>query len=55
MVLARIVDHFGALQKVLAATVDELQNVEGVGDSRARSIREALSRLADASIIERYS
>jgi diadenylate cyclase len=55
LVLARIVDHFGALQKVLAATVDELQDVEGVGDSRARSIREALSRLADASIIERYS
>ncbi|UQX88935.1 DNA integrity scanning diadenylate cyclase DisA [Jatrophihabitans telluris] len=55
LVLARIVEHFGGLQKVLAATVDELQNVEGVGDARARSVREALSRLADASIIERYS
>ncbi|HEX2905098.1 MAG TPA: DNA integrity scanning diadenylate cyclase DisA [Jatrophihabitans sp.] len=54
-VLDRIVDHFGNLQKVLAATVDELQTVEGVGDARARTIREALSRLADASIIERYS
>jgi diadenylate cyclase len=54
-VLTRIVEHFGGLQKVLAATVDELQNVEGVGDARARTIREALSRLADASIIERYS
>jgi diadenylate cyclase len=55
LVLTRIVEHFGALQKVLAATVDELQDVEGVGDARARSIRESLSRLADASIIERYS
>jgi diadenylate cyclase len=55
LVLTRIVEHFGGLQKVLAATVDELQNVEGVGDARARSIREGLSRLADASIIERYS
>jgi diadenylate cyclase len=55
LVLTRIVEHFGGLQKVLAATVDELQNVEGVGDARARTIREALSRLADASIIERYS
>jgi len=54
-VLNRIVEHFGSLQKVLAATVDELQNVDGVGDARARTIREALSRLADASIIERYS
>jgi diadenylate cyclase len=55
LVLVRIVEHFGGLQKILAATVDELQDVEGVGDARARSIREALSRLADASIIERYS
>jgi diadenylate cyclase len=55
LVLTRIVEHFGSLQKVLAATVDELQDVEGVGDARARSIREALSRLADASIIERYT
>jgi diadenylate cyclase len=55
LVLTRIVEHFNSLQKVLAATVDELQNVEGVGDTRARTIREALSRLADASIIERYS
>jgi diadenylate cyclase len=53
-VLSRIVEHFGGLQKVLAATVDELLTVEGVGDARARSVREALSRLADASIIERY-
>jgi diadenylate cyclase len=55
LVLTRIVEHFGGLQKVLAATVDELQDVEGVGDARARSIREALSRLADASILERYT
>ena len=55
LVLDRIVDHFGSLQKILAATVDELQNVDGVGDARARSIREALSRLADASITERWT
>jgi diadenylate cyclase len=54
-VLNRIVEHFGSLQKVLAATVDELLTVDGVGDTRARTIREALSRLADASIIERYT
>ena len=43
------------LQKLLAATVDDLQIVEGVGEARARSVRESLARLADASILERFN
>lgn len=50
----RLVEHFGSLQKLLAAGVDELLAVEGVGETRARSVREGLSRLAESSILERY-
>jgi len=53
-VVDRLVDHFGSLQKLLAASIDDLQAVDGVGESRARSIREGLSRLAESSILERY-
>ncbi len=53
-VIDRLVEHFGGLQKLLAATVDDLQAVEGVGETRARSVREGLSRLAESSILERY-
>jgi diadenylate cyclase len=53
-VVDRLVDHFGTLQKLLAASIDDLQTVDGVGDSRARSVREGLSRLAESSILERY-
>jgi diadenylate cyclase len=53
-VVDRLVDHFGGLQKLLAATIDDLQLVDGVGDTRARSVREGLSRLAESSILERY-
>jgi diadenylate cyclase len=53
-IVDRLVDHFGGLQKLLAATVDDLQAVDGVGESRARSVRESLSRLAESSILERY-
>lgn len=53
-VIDRLVDHFGALQKMLAATIEDLQAVEGVGEGRARSIREGLSRLAENSILDRY-
>lgn len=53
-VVDRLVEHFGGLQKLLAATVDDLQAVDGVGEGRARSVREGLSRLAESSILERY-
>ena len=53
-VVERLVDHFGTLQKLLAASIDDLQAVDGVGDLRARSVREGLSRLAESSILERY-
>lgn len=53
-IIDRLVEHFGSLQKLLAASVDELQAVDGVGEARARSVREGLSRLAESSILERY-
>jgi diadenylate cyclase len=53
-VVDRLVEHFGGLQKLLAAGVDDLQTVDGVGETRARSVREGLSRLAESSILERY-
>ena len=54
-ILDRVVDHFGGLQKLLAASVEDLQVVDGVGETRARAVREAISRLAEVSIIDRYS
>jgi diadenylate cyclase len=53
-VVDRLIDHFGNLQKLLAASVDDLQTVDGVGEQRARGVREGLSRLAESSILERY-
>ena len=50
----RLVAHFGSLQRLLAANVDDLMDVEGVGEGRARLVREGLSRLAETSILERY-
>ena len=53
-IVERLVDHFGDLQKLLAANLDDLMTVEGVGEQRARAVREGLSRLAESSILERY-
>lgn len=53
-VVERLVTHFGGLQRLLAATIEELMAVEGVGEQRARAVREGLSRIAESSILERY-
>jgi len=53
-VVTALVQHLGPLQKLLAASTDDLQQVDGVGPQRARSVREGLSRLAESSILERY-
>lgn len=53
-IIERLVDNFGSLQALLGAEFDDLLQVDGVGESRARAVREGLSRLAESSILERY-
>ncbi|MEJ7582934.1 MAG: DNA integrity scanning diadenylate cyclase DisA [Acidimicrobiales bacterium] len=54
-VVGAIIDQFGTLQKILRASIEELDEVGGVGGTRARAVKEGLSRLAETSILDRYS
>ena len=54
-IIERIVARFENLQKVMRATIDDLDDVSGVGETRARAIKEGLSRLAETSILDRYT
>ena len=51
----RIAEHFDGLPLIMRASVADLEEVEGVGEARARSVKEGLARLAEASILDRYS
>ena len=53
-VIARVVERFGSLKVVLAAGIEDLEEVEGVGPGRARNLREGLARLAETSALEQY-
>ncbi len=53
--IERIVEHFGNLQKIMRVTPSELADVTGIGESRARGIKENLARLAESSILDRYT
>ncbi|MDS1271723.1 DNA integrity scanning diadenylate cyclase DisA [Lipingzhangella sp. LS1_29] len=53
-VASRLISHFGDLRKILTSTVDDLQAVDGVGETRARAVRDGLNRLAESFMLERY-
>jgi diadenylate cyclase len=50
-----VVRRFSNLQKIMRASETDLVQVEGVGDARARAIKDGLARLAETSILERYT
>src|SRR6059058_540210 len=54
LVIQAIVREFGGLDEILAGTNGELEAVEGVGDMRARDIREGLRRLQEINLVDRY-
>jgi diadenylate cyclase len=54
LVVQHIVREFGGLDEMLAATDAELETVEGVGEIRAKDIREGLRRLQEINLVDRY-
>ena len=54
LVVQRIVDEFGGLEELLAATDQELEMVDGVGEIRAKDIREGLRRQQEINLVDRY-
>jgi len=54
LVVQRIVDEFGGLEGLLAATDSELETVDGVGEIRAKDIREGLRRQQEINLVDRY-
>lgn len=52
-IMENLVKHFGELQQVMAATYDELDLVEGVGEARAKAIKNGLRRLREQFILDK--
>jgi diadenylate cyclase len=53
-IVDRVVGRFASFQQVMRASLADLEQVEGVGVAKARMLKDGLSRLAEASILERY-
>ena len=54
-VIESVVARFGSLHRIMRATVTDLDSVVGVDEEGARSIKDGLTRLAETSILDRYS
>ena len=54
LVVQSVAEEFGSLDEILAATDAELEAVDGVGDIRAKDIREGLRRLQELNLVDRF-
>ncbi|WP_108666120.1 DNA integrity scanning diadenylate cyclase DisA [Euzebya rosea] len=54
-IVEKLVDKFSSVDHLLDATLEDLGTVDGIGETRARAIKEGLARLAESSILERYA
>lgn len=53
-VVENLVETFGELQKILDASTEELDDVEGIGEVRARTIKDGLRRLREQILLDRH-
>ena len=53
-VIDHVVGHFNGLEAFVRASIEDLEEVDGVGSVRAREIREGLRRLQEQNLVDRY-
>ncbi len=52
-IMNNLVDRFDNLPHILMATIEELDSVDGIGEVRARAIKEGLKRIQEQMFIDR--
>lgn len=53
-VIENLVEVFEDFQEILSASIDELDDVDGIGEVRAQAIKEGLKRLRDQVLLDRH-
>ncbi len=54
VIIGNLVEQFGHLPHVLMATIEELDEVDGIGEVRARTIKEGLKRIQEQMLVARH-
>jgi diadenylate cyclase len=53
-IIENLVEHFKTLNNILSASIEELDQVDGIGAVRARTTREGLKRIQEQVFIDRH-
>nr|WP_268893738.1 DNA integrity scanning diadenylate cyclase DisA [Paenibacillus puerhi] len=54
IIIHNLIERFGQLPHLMMATIGELDEVDGIGEVRARTIKEGLKRIQDQVLIDRH-
>ncbi|WP_186446144.1 DNA integrity scanning diadenylate cyclase DisA [Paenibacillus cremeus] len=54
VIIHNLVERFAYLPHLMMATIEELDEVDGIGEVRARTIKEGLKRIQDQVLIDRH-
>ncbi|MGP4082470.1 DNA integrity scanning diadenylate cyclase DisA [Pseudalkalibacillus sp. R45] len=54
LIIENLVQHFKHLQNTLKASIEELDEVEGIGEIRARKIKDGLKRIQEQLFLDRH-
>lgn len=54
LIISNLVDKFETLPNVLMASIEDLDEVDGIGEVRARTIKEGLKRIREHVLIDRH-
>jgi diadenylate cyclase len=54
MIIHNLVERFAHLPHMVMATIEELDEVDGIGEVRARAIKEGLKRIQEQLFIDRH-
>ncbi|WP_421617303.1 DNA integrity scanning diadenylate cyclase DisA [Brevibacillus sp. TJ4] len=53
-IITNLVQHFHNLPRIMMATIEELDDVDGIGEVRARAIKDGLKRIQQQVFIDRH-
>jgi len=53
-VIENLVKEFGDLSTIMDASIDQLDDVDGIGEVRAKAIKDGLRRLREQALVDSH-